>query len=176
MRKTTMSLVGIALFVATLAQAGTRVNDPRTPAAPATVGAFIMQVATAVDGQPRTLEAAQATLRRIGAHGAFDPSAQLTEAFVVRLAAELGVAMAPTSNPGAPVSTVRSAAVAGHLGAIFEGRPMFSTDSLPSACLSSTNRGECVNCCKDSGAAANACAHFCLNNVPPGPSDVEPQP
>ena len=171
-----MSLIGIALCVATLAQAGTRANDPRTPAAPATVGAFIMQVATAVEGEPRTLEAAQATLHRLGAKGAFDPSAQLTEAFVVRLAAELGVAMIPTSNPGAPVSAVRSAAVAGHLGAIFEGRPVFSTDSLPNACLSSANRGECVNCCKDSGAAANACAHFCQNNVPPGPSDVEPQP
>lgn len=176
MRKTTTTLLGIALCMATLAQAGTRVNDLRSPAAPATVGAFIMQVATAVDGEPRTLEAAQASLRRLGAHGAFDPSAQLTEAFVVRLAADLGVAVTPTSNPGAPVSNVRSAAVAGHLGAIFEGRPVFATDSLPTACLASANRGACVNCCKDAGAAANTCAHFCQNNVPPGPSDVEPQP
>jgi hypothetical protein len=172
----TTTLIGIALCVATLAQAGTRVNDPRTPAAPATVGAFIMQVATAVEGEPRTLDAAQATLRRLGAHGAFDPSTQLTEAFVVRLAADLGVAMTPTSNPGAPVSTVRSAAVAGHLGAIFEGRPPFVTDALPTACLTSVNRGACVNCCKETGAPANACAHFCQSNVPPGPSDVEPNP
>ena len=173
MRRTTTALLGIALSVASLAQAASRGNS--TPAAPNTVGAFMMQVAAAVDGEPRTLEAARSTLRRLGATGAFDASATLTEGVVARLVTDLGVPMTPTANPAAPVSAVRSAAVASHLGDVLEAR-LFDTDALPTACLSSVNRGTCVNCCKDSGAAASACAHFCQANVPPTPSDEEPNP
>ena len=172
MRRTTTSLIGIAICVATLAQAATRGNEPRTPT---TVGTFLVQVATAIDGEPRTLDAARQTLRRLGANGAFDASATLTEGVVARLVADLGVAMGPGSDPGAPVSAVRSAAVAGHLGAVLEGRGLF-TDQLPSACLSSINRGFCVNCCKETGATASQCAHFCHANVPPVVSDEEPNP
>lgn len=172
MKRMTASLIGIALCTATLAQAATRGNEPRTPT---TVGTFMVQVATAIDGQPRTLDAARETLRRLGAGGAFDASATLTEGVVARLVADLGVAMGQTGNPAAPVSAVRSAAVASHLGAVLEGRGIF-TDQLPTACLSSANRGACVNCCKEAGAAANLCAHFCHANVPPPVSDEEPNP
>ena len=176
MRRTTTSLIGIAICAATLAQAASRGKQPPTPT---TVGTFMVQVATAIDGQPRTLDAARETLRRLGATGAFDASATLTEGAVARLVTDLGVAMGSTGNANAPVSAVRSAAVAGHLGAVLEGRRATSTDQLPTACLSSANRGECVNCCKDSGAPANACAHFCHSNVPGCPSppcDGEPNP
>lgn len=173
MKKMTTALIGIALSAATLAQAASGGNT--TPSKPATVGAFMVQVATAIDGQPRSLEAARETLRRLGATGAFDASATLTEGVVARLVTDLGVASTPTANPGAPVSTTRSAAVASRIGAVLEVRS-FGSDSLPTSCLSSLNRGYCVNCCKDSGAPANRCADFCHANVPPGPSEEEPNP
>jgi hypothetical protein len=165
-------LIGIALCTATLAQAANRGNEPRTPT---TVGNFLVQVATAIDGQPQTLDAARETLRRLGANGAFDASATLTEGVVTRLIIDLGVQASPAPNPGAPVSAVRSAAVASHLGAVLEGKGL-AIDDLPTACLNSDNRGACVNCCKDAGAAANLCAHFCVANVPAPPSDEEPNP
>lgn len=39
-----------------------------------------------------------------------------------------------------------------------------------SVCLSERNRGHCVNCCKDLGSPANACAHFCREIEHPSPS------
>lgn len=37
------------------------------------------------------------------------------------------------------------------------------------------NGGACVNCCKEHGFPASACAHFCNTPLPPPPPD-EPQP
>jgi hypothetical protein len=39
-----------------------------------------------------------------------------------------------------------------------------------SVCLSERNRGHCVNCCKDQGSPANACARFCREIEHPSPS------
>ena len=69
-----------------------------------------------------------------------------------------------------------SNAIVGRLAAFLEAKPVYTTDGLPTSCLSSTNRGACVNCCKEAGAAANQCAHFCQSNVSPPVSDPEPQP
>lgn len=172
MMRRTVTLMGIALCLATLAQAAPGGPSP----AATTVGQFIAQLAAAVEGEPQTVSSAQATLRRLGSKGEIDPSAALTEGFVTRLAADLGVAMVPGSNPSTPVSSVRSTAIAGHLAATLEARPVFTDDGLPNECLSSANRGTCVNCCKDAGGQANQCAHFCHSNVPPRPSDEQPQP
>lgn len=168
----TVTLMGIALCVATLAQAAPGGNA--TPAA-TTVGLFVTQLAAAVEGEPQTFRSAQATLRRLGATGDFNPSAALTEGFVTRMAADLGVNVTG-SSPATPVSAVRSAAIAGRLATFLEARPNFNDEGLPTACLNSANRGECVNCCKDTGANANSCAHFCVSNLPPHASEGEPAP
>lgn len=42
-------------------------------------------------------------------------------------------------------------------------------------CYFLRNGGACVNCCKDLGFPASACAHFC-NTPPPPPPPDEPQP
>jgi len=165
--------MGIALCVATLAQAAPGGNA--TPAA-TTVGLFVTQLAAAVEGEPQTFRSAQATLRRLGATGDFNASAVLTEGFVTRMAGDLGINVTPGTSPAATVSAVRSTAIAGRLATYLEARPNFNTEGLPTACLSSENRGACVNCCKETGASANACAHFCQSNVPPPPSDGEPTP
>lgn len=169
----TGTLMGIALCIATLTQAAPAGN---TPQGAATVGQFIAQLSAAVSGEPQTIRSAQATLSRLGATGEFDPSATLTEAFVVRLAADLGISVTAGSNGSAPVSAARSAAIAGRLATSLEARPVFTEDGLPAACLSSANRGQCVNCCKNAGADANQCAHFCHSNAPPPVSDPEPSP
>jgi hypothetical protein len=171
--KRAVTMMGIALCVATLAQAAP--GGKATPAA-STVGEFIAQLGSAIQGEPQTFHSAQATLRRLGATGEFDPSAALTEGFVTRFAADLGVNTTPGSNPSAPVSAVRSTAIAGRLATALEARPNFGTEGLPTACLNSANRGACVNCCKETGATASQCAHFCHSNVPPSPSDGEPNP
>ena len=143
--------------------------------APVTVGGFVRQVAAAVDGEPRSLDQARVTLLRLGSKLQFDPAAPLTEAFVASLAADLGVAVQPSQMPATQVTPARSTAMAGLLALAAERRHT-TGDPLPVECLSSDNRGVCVNCCKATGAAASDCSHFCHSNVPPVPSNPEPQP
>ncbi|HEV8200247.1 MAG TPA: hypothetical protein VGS03_09515 [Candidatus Polarisedimenticolia bacterium] len=169
--KRTLTLLGIALCVASLAQAA-----PGKAQQAETVGQFIANLAAAVTGEPQTLRSAQDTMRRLGSTGDFNASAALTEGFVARMANELGVNMTPGANASTPVSPARSTAIVGRLAAYLEAKPIYMTDGLPTQCLSSSNRGECVNCCKETGAPANQCAHFCVSNIPSPPSEDEPQP
>jgi hypothetical protein len=172
--KRNVTLLGIALCLATLAQAAPGGNASQQQAA--TVGQFIANLAAAVTGEPQTIRSAQEALRRLGSSGDFNPSAALTEGFVTRMAADLGVSVIPGSDPSAPVSPARSNAIVGRMASYLEAKPVFTGDGLPTACLSSANRGACVNCCKEAGAETNQCAHFCQSNVPPPPSEGEPQP
>jgi hypothetical protein len=169
----TVTLMGIALCVASLAQAAPVGSHSQQAE---TVGQFIANLAAAVTGEPQTIHSAQDTLRQLGSTGDFDPSAALTEGFVTSMAADLGVNLTPGSNLSTPVSAVRSNAIIARLAAVLEARPVFTYDGLPGACLSSSNRGECVNCCKSARGAANECAHFCHANVAPPPSEGEPNP
>ena len=164
--------VGMTACFASLAVAA---PSPVRQSGPATVGGFVRQVAAAVDGEPRTLEQARGTLVRLGSSLRFEPTAPLTEAFVASLAADLGVAIQPSQTPSTQITPARSATIAGML-AMATDRHRSDGDPLPVECLSSQNRGSCVNCCKATGAEASACAHFCHANVPPSPSDPEPQP
>jgi hypothetical protein len=173
MMKRTVTLLGIALCVASLAQAAP--GGPNTQQAE-TVGQFIANLAAAVTGEPQTIRSAQDTLRRLGSTGDFNASAALTEGFVARMASDLGVNVAAGADVSTPVSPARSKAIVGRLAAYIEAKPVYTTDGLPTQCLSSSNRGECVNCCKSTGAAANQCAHFCVANIPAPPSEEEPQP
>jgi hypothetical protein len=172
MRASLSIAVGMTACLASLAVAD---PSPVRQTGPATVGGFVLQVAAAVDGEPRTLQQARVTLLHFGSNLQFDPSAPLTEAFVARLAADLGVSIQPSQIPSTQVSQGRSTAIAG-LMALAAERRNTDGDPLPVECLSSTNRGVCVNCCKGTGATASDCAHFCHSNVPPSPSNPEPQP
>lgn len=49
-------------------------------------------------------------------------------------------------------------------------KPVSPPNADLSVCLSERNHGHCVNCCKDLGSPANACAHFCRDVEPPSPS------
>ena len=171
MRVSLSIAAGVTACIASLAMAA---PNP-VQSAPATVGGFVRQVAAAADGEPRTLEQARVTLVRLGSNVRFDPTAPLTEAFVASLAASLGVPIEPSRMPASQISPARSTAIAGLLALAAERRHT-SGDPLPTQCLSSDNRGACVNCCKDTGAAASDCSHFCQANSPPPVSDPEPQP
>jgi hypothetical protein len=172
MRLSLAIAVGMTACLASLAVAD---PSPVRQTGPTTVGGFVRQVAAAVDGEPRTLEQARVTLLHLGSNLQFDPSAPLTEAFVARLAADMGVSIQPSQMPSTEVSTGRSTAIAGLLALAAERRST-DGDPLPVECLTSANRGVCVNCCKATGAASSDCAHFCHSNVPPSPSNPEPQP
>jgi len=172
MRSSFLTAAGMTACLASLAVAA---PDSARPNAPATVGTFVRQVAAAVAGEPRTLDEARSTLLQLGSNQAFDPAAPLTEGFVAALAADLGVAIQTSRTPSNQITPAHAIALAGVLGLSAE-RKTTSGDPLPTQCLSSQNRGVCVNCCKATGATASDCAHFCHSNVPPPTSTPEPQP
>jgi hypothetical protein len=172
MRASFAAAVGMTVCLSSLATAA---PGPAPQSAPVTVGSFVRQVAAAVDGETRTLDQARDTLLRLGLKLQFDPAAPLTEAFVAGLAADLGVAVQPSQAPATQITPARASAMAGLL-ALSANRSHGGGDPLPTECLSSVNRGNCVNCCKATGAAATDCAHFCHANVPTPPSSPEPQP
>jgi hypothetical protein len=178
----TKALLVLALcagLAASIAVAGTTAKAAKT-----TVGDFAVQVATALgDATPDATKAA-ATLRSRGVNLSANLSATLTEGEAARIMADLGVAVVAPTDPSTPVSTVKAAALAGMMTNAVTGHTV--NDGLPTQCLSSINRGNCQDCCKAATGCGdlvppapfqcNVCAKFCKNNVPPVPSDPEPQP
>ena len=166
---------------------------PGAPAkkAPVTVGQFAVQVASALGYETRDAKGAQDALRALGVNLSADLNAPLTEGTVARIASDLGVRVLAPPKPEVPVTSARAGFLAGTIGDAVS----FGTEtneppqpiSPPDSCLQSVDRGTCVNCCKDAVGmltnhqgnprdAGKECSKFCKNNVPPGPSDEEPQP
>jgi hypothetical protein len=147
--------------------------------APATVGQFVKRLAVATQTQPSTTKASNgAATRTVAAWADLDPNSPLTYGTVYRIAADLGVQVAPPANPNAVVSSAQAGVIAGLIstsrGATGVAIPV---DDVPSQCLSSDNRGKCVDCCKQaSGDGGQFCGRFCHQNVPPPPSPGEPTP
>jgi len=169
------------LTVAAYAVPGTSAN-----AGKATVGEFAVKVATALGYETLDSKSAVEALKGRGVNLAADMSATLTEGEAARIMADLGMSVTAPTNPGATVSTSKAGFLAGAIGSAKLESIAPETD-LPTQCLSSPNRGACVNCCKtivgplpDNGggtrSAGKECGHFCQANVPPPPSPEEPAP
>lgn len=174
------------LTVAVFAASGTPAKKSQV-----TVGEFAVKVASALGYEGRDQSGAQATLRGLGVNLAADLNAPLTEGAVARIMADLGVSVKAPAAPNTPVS----AAKAGFLAGTIRERGSFSTEDgqeppqpidPPTECLSSVDRGTCVNCCKDAVGqltnhqgnprdAGKECSKFCKDNVPPPISDEEPE-
>jgi hypothetical protein len=153
----------------------------------ATVGEFAVKVAVALGYTTPDTRAAVAALKGRGVRMVADPSATLTEGEAARIMSDLGMAVTKPSNPGAPVSSTKAGFLAGTIEVATIDAVSTEAVDLPDQCLSSQNRGDCVNCCKaivgqlpDSGngtrSAGKECGHFCHANVPPPPSPEEPAP
>ena len=158
------------------------------PAAPAkngtTVGQFAVRIATAFGTEEPNASKAADALRSRGVNLSADLSAPLTEGTVARIMADLGMKVASPANPSTPVSDAKAGYLAGVIGTQAVGASISAETGLPNNCLSSKNRGQCVECCKAATLCGpppapfdcNACAKFCRNDVPPPPSDGEPAP
>jgi hypothetical protein len=143
----------------------------------ATVGEFAVQLATALGYDAADAKAAAGALNRRGVTFVADLSATLTEGDAARIMTNLGIAMVAPANPGAPVSAARAGSLVASLPASMSIEGIAPEDEGPTQCLSSVDRGTCVNCCKAaSGLTGKFCGRYCHANVAPPPSDGEPQP
>ncbi len=173
-----MLLVTLAVTALCVGGAFAGANKSASSKATITVGEFATQVARALGQEVAGQKEAVESLRGMGVNFDADLAAPLNEAAVARMAADLGIAMAPPADPAGTVSAAKSGQIAAAFGAAhLESRPVTSQEPPPTECLSSANRGACVNCCKSaSGLGGQYCGHFCHANVAPPPSPGEPVP
>ena len=179
----TKALVVLALSAALVAAAYA------APAAPAktgktTVGEFAVRIATAAGTEQPVASKAADALRARGVDLSADLSATLTEGTVARIMADLGMKVSAPANPNTPVSEAKAGYLAGVIGTQALGASITMEVGLPNQCLTSKNRGQCVECCKAATGCGpapapfdcNTCSKFCKNNDPGGPSEEEPAP
>lgn len=161
---------------------------PSTPAKAGkeTVGSFAVRVANAMGETVTSPQAAATKLRARGVNLSNDLSATLTEGEAARIVGDLGVKVVAPADPSATVSSTKAGTLAGVIAASTEALVTPADLSLPNQCLSSVDRGHCVDCCiaavgplPDSGGgtrtAGKECSKFCAANVPPV-SSGEPTP
>lgn len=142
-----------------------------------TIGQFATQLVAALGQDASDFAAATAALRVMGVTAKLDQNAPLTAGIAAQLAGELGVKVSAPSAPAGTVSAGQAAALAGYIAGVFVDQAAAGLGETPSQCLSSENRGACVNCCKGAtGLTGQFCGRYCHANVPPPPSPDEPQP
>ena|SRR5437867_3315698 len=148
-----------------------------------TVGDFAVKVTRAI-GQPVTdKSAAVQSLRNLGVTIG-EANAGLTEGVAAKILADLGLHVS-TSSPSSAVTAGKADQLATMIG-LASAAVAPADFELPKQCLSSFNRGLCVDCCKIAAGCTNLqaqcefstpCAKFCKDVLPPGhvsPSDPEP--
>jgi len=130
--------------------------------APLTVGDFAVMLAKTT-GNGRALEAKGATDTLLKAGVPLgNPKAVLSEEKLTEILGFYGV-KATTSTPGQSVSRAKAETALLLVGGSFSSAAS-SVGPSPSNmedCLVNANHGECTNCCKGLGVAANTCAKFC---------------
>ena len=183
-----------ALAIAAFAAPG----NGKQPAQPITVGEFAVMISQAIGAPATSPQTAVANLQARGLNTPLDLSARLTERQVISMFHDLGVVNIRSSNPADRVSNERAESILGTINlnsiAAFPNPP--PPEELPTQCLSSFNRGTCVECCKAAiGSVPNPepnpddpdgdltidpgriCAKFCKAVLPPGQSSPsEPMP
>jgi hypothetical protein len=179
----TKALVVLALSIGLVAAA---YAAPTTPAkaGKTTVGEFAVRIATVLGTEEPNASRAAEAIKARGVDLSADLSATLTEGTVARIMADLGMKVSAPANANTPVTDAKAGYLAGVIGTQALGTGISLETGLPSNCLSSVDRGTCVECCKAATGCGkppapfdcNVCAKFCHNNVPPGPSDQEPAP
>jgi hypothetical protein len=180
----TKALVVLALSLGLVAAAYAAPAAAPAKTGKTTVGDFAVRVAAAFGTEEPNASKAADALRSRGVDLSADLSAPLTEGTVARIMSDLGMKVAAPANPNAPVSDAKAGYLAGVIGTQTVPTGISIENGLPTQCLSSVDRGTCVECCKVATACGkppaafdcNVCAKFCHNNVPPTPSDQEPAP
>lgn len=146
-------------------------------AAKATVGEFALDLATALGSDAIDASVAVKALKARGVTIPADLSATLTEGDAARILSDLGIAVTAPANPVAAISSARAGSLVASIPASMSIDGKVTQDEGPTQCLSSVDRGTCVNCCKDAtGLTGKFCGRYCHANVSPPASDEEPQP
>ena len=174
MRKPLVALVTGSLLVVS-AFAGTAVNSQKT----VSVGDFAAKVAVALGYEAKDQTKAANLLRGRGIDLSADLSAPLTNGQVARMIEDLGIAHVKSGDSNALVTPAQAGSYVAAIGIQSANLGLFLTevDNPPNQCLSSVDRGTCVNCCKDAtGLTGKYCGRFCHSNVPPPISPEEPMP
>lgn len=170
-RKLGIGLAVLALMAVPLAAA------PAAPDARTTVGQFATDLVVALGRDAQDMNAVRAAFKTLGAPSNFEASAILTDGMASRIASDLGVIVAAPRNADQAMSPAKASALIASISSMHVERPGFTADEGPTQCLSSENRGACVNCCKDaSGLGGQFCGRYCHANVPPPVSPEEPVP
>jgi len=180
----TKALVVLALSLGLVAAAYAAPAAAPAKTGKTTVGDFAVRVAAAFGTEEPNASKAVEALRSRGVDLSVDLGAPLTEGTVARIMSDLGMKVAAPANPNAPVSDAKAGYLAGVIGTQAVASGISIETGLPNNCLSSRNRGQCVECCKAATLCGpppaafdcNMCSKFCKNNVPPTPSDEEPAP
>lgn len=153
-------------------------GDARAGARAATVGDLVSGLTRVAEASgPEAARRVSTDLERNlgGGRGALP----LTEGVAVDLLRSIGIE-AGTTTPGRIVSQ-------GRLGALLRGAAdsITSTSASPARgssvtpstlddCFTRSNHGRCVECCKETGIRANACAKACFVINKPSPSEPVP--
>jgi len=107
--------------------------------------------------------------------------APLTEGLAITLLGAVGLE-ASTTTPGRQVGQARAQALLRSVSGQAELLRGYSTAAAGATttrgsiepCLTLANHGQCVECCKDQGMAANSCAKACFVINKPSPSEPLP--
>lgn len=139
---------------------------------PATVADFVKRVAVLTGTQ-----SGAAAKSKVESIADLTAAAPLTYGTVSRIAADLGIRVAPPADPDATVNVARAGAIASYVAAGLASASVEVPADPPNQCLNSDNRGACVDCCKTAtGLSGQYCSRFCHANAVPPPSPKDPQP
>lgn len=143
--------------------------------APLTVGDFAVMLAkTTGNGRALEVKGATDTLVKAGVPLG-NPRAVLSEEKLAEILGFYGV-KATTSSPGQSVSRAKAETALLLVGGTLTSAAssVGPTPSTQEDCLVNANHGECTNCCKALGVAANTCAKFCQQIMKGSPGEPLP--
>ena len=172
------SLLCVAVVLGFLAVPGAAAKETSST----TVGRFAVELSQALGARVTGEQSAAQKLKARGVTLQIDLSARLTHEVAARILSDLGMKVAPVSNPAGEISRGMATQLAATAGIALQSRTGIALDEFPVICLTEKNHGHCTNCCKaalagedpEEGSIARLCAHFCTS--PPSASDPEPEP
>jgi len=167
MRPTRRLLAVILIAAMPLAAYAAEQAKGQKSTSPVTVGDFAVMLSAATSRGPAVdVKDAHAALVKAGVPLG-NPKAVLSEQKLAEVLGYYGLRVT-SSSPSQPVTLAKAESALVMLGSALNSATVStagSSSAAPAAdvdvCLSEANHGQCVNCCKGFGGAANTCSRFC---------------
>src|SRR5262245_8017438 len=171
------SQIAVALAMVVASAIAPDFAGTNRPSSPVTIRELAHELASVAEARAPEVSA------RISSFGLGRPSnTPLTEGEAVALLRTAGLA-ATTSDPGRLLSRDRADALVREFKASVANSPSKGGGSPHDngvkltdldGCLGEANHGQCVNCCKEQGGGASACAKLCFEINKPSSSEPLP--